>query len=83
MTIQYAKQSDGRETIEAILAEAPAVFVRAINKSRVDELGLEPVHTRGRPNSVGSESQLEANKFALIQEKLQLLREQADQILND
>ena len=79
--IEYAKQCDSRETVEAILAEAPAVFVRAINKRRVEELGLEPVHTRGRPNTVGSVSQLEANKYALLQEKLQLLREERKQIL--
>ena len=80
MTIQYAKQCDNRETLETILADCPEVMVRAINKTRVQN-GLDPVHTRGCSNTIGSSSQLEANKLALLQEKLELLREESEQIL--
>lgn len=72
-----------RSQAASVLAGAPQVWVRAVNRRRVNELGLDPIEVRGVSNNEGSASQRAANHHMLLQEKIALLLEEVDQLSRD
>ncbi len=71
-----------RSQAASVLAGAPQVWVRAVNRNR-EEMGLDPIQVRGRPNTEGSASQLAENKHMLLQEKIALLLDEVDRLGRD
>jgi hypothetical protein len=77
-TIEHAHNRT-RSQAASVMATAPRVWVNAVNRNR-EEMGLDPIEVRGRPNNEGSESQRAANHHMLLQEKIRLLLEEVDQL---
>ena len=80
-TVEHA-HSRTRSQAANVLAGAPQVWVNAVNRNR-EEMGLDPIEVRGRPNTEGSDSQRAENYHMLLQEKIRLLLEEVDQLGRD
>ena len=63
----------------SILRTAPAWLVQEVSEQRMAE-GLPPLPFKGVPNNEGTPEQIDANLHALTLRKLELLKQQANEV---
>lgn len=73
------KNSDKEDCFNEILRTAPEWVVSEISQRSV-ERGGRPLPFKGVPNTEGTPEQLDATKHALLLRKLELLREQRNEV---
>ena len=76
----FVERSDNKgDHLEDILRTAPAWLVQEVSEKRIAD-GGSPLPFKGIPNNVGTPEQIDANKHALVLRKLELLKQQANEV---
>lgn len=75
----FIEKADSRDRVENILETAPQWLCDEISRRTYERTG-EHITIRGVPNDQGSPEQLAANEHALRLRKLELLREEANEL---
>lgn len=78
--MSFIERSDDKgSSYNSILRTAPQWLVEEVSEQRKAE-GLAPLPFKGIPNNQGSPEQIDANLHALTLRKIELLRQEANEV---